>query len=110
MKSSLTLFDAVSARGTVFEQALDRFFGGTRDGRTVLVPPSYMSMNSNCRGVLVFVDGAEMTVMSDDINQLVSLSEVEAVESYSGVGTIPPQFNSTGSACGVVVIWRRGAG
>jgi uncharacterized protein (DUF1810 family) len=41
LKSSLTLFDAVSGPGSVFEQALDTLFAGTRDGRTValLGPP-----------------------------------------------------------------------
>jgi uncharacterized protein (DUF1810 family) len=35
LKSSVTLFDAVSDPGSVFERVLDKFFAGTRDGRTV---------------------------------------------------------------------------
>ena len=35
LRSSATLFASVSAPGSVFEQLLDRYFDGERDGRTV---------------------------------------------------------------------------
>jgi uncharacterized protein (DUF1810 family) len=35
LKSSMTLFDAVSARGSVFSQVLDRYFQGQRDRKTL---------------------------------------------------------------------------
>jgi uncharacterized protein (DUF1810 family) len=35
LKSSATLFAAVSPPGSVFQQVLDRYFGGQRDERTV---------------------------------------------------------------------------
>jgi len=35
LRSCATLFAAVSPPGSVFERALDRFFGGERDERTV---------------------------------------------------------------------------
>ena len=85
----------------------------TSDGRNMISPGrGTISMSSMCRGVLVFVNGVELPVDAgfDDINDLVPLSELEAVETYGGVGAIPPQFNRTGSACGVIVAWRRGAG
>jgi uncharacterized protein (DUF1810 family) len=42
LRSCVTLFAAVAPRGSVFEQVLDRFFGGARDDRTlrlVGIPP-----------------------------------------------------------------------
>jgi hypothetical protein len=82
----------------------------TDDGRTLLVPGrGGLSLSSMCSGVLLFVDGVRVNVDGryDDVNQLVPLSELEAVETYAGLGEIPAQYNETGSACGVVLAWRR---
>ena len=35
LRSSATLFAAVSPEGSVFHQMLDRYFGGTADARTL---------------------------------------------------------------------------
>jgi uncharacterized protein (DUF1810 family) len=35
LRSSMTLFDAVSPPGSAFKQVLDRYFGGERDERTL---------------------------------------------------------------------------
>ena len=35
LKSSMTLFAHISPEGSVFEQVLDRYFGGQRDERTL---------------------------------------------------------------------------
>ena len=35
LKSSMTLFAHVSPEGSVFEQVLDKYFGGRRDGKTL---------------------------------------------------------------------------
>jgi uncharacterized protein (DUF1810 family) len=35
LKSSMTLFAHVSPEGSVFEQVLDKYFGGQRDGKTL---------------------------------------------------------------------------
>jgi hypothetical protein len=37
-------------------------------------------------------------------------SELAAVEVYTGVAAIPPEFNMTGSACGVIALWSRTVG
>jgi Carboxypeptidase regulatory-like domain len=37
-------------------------------------------------------------------------SELAAVEVYTGVAAIPPEFNMTGSACGVIALWSRTIG
>lgn len=84
----------------------------TADGRTLLTSGrGNISMSSMCSGVLLFVDGVLMNVDGryDDINLLVPVSELEAVEAYAGPAEIPAQYNQTGSACGVVLAWRRGA-
>lgn len=41
-----------------------------------------------------------------DINSIPP-SEIEAIEYYSGAAQIPPKYNRTGSACGVLVIWTK---
>lgn len=58
---------------------------------------------------LLFLDGIQMFTDPGrtDPSDFVHPSEVEAIEAYSGLGTIPPQYNTTGSACGVVLIWTR---
>ncbi len=35
------------------------------------------------------------------------VSEVQAIEIYKGSATTPVQFNTTGSACGTIVLWTR---
>lgn len=59
-----------------------------------------------------------------DIDEIISIPQVEAVEWYSGPAQTPEQFNSTGSMlsvtgapgqqygphCGTLVIWTRGGG
>lgn len=41
------------------------------------------------------------------INDLVHPEDIEAIEVYSNVSRIPPQYNGSSSACGVVLIWTR---
>jgi hypothetical protein len=33
--------------------------------------------------------------------------DVAAMEFYNGPSQVPPEFNRTGSACGVIVIWTK---
>ncbi|HYH79268.1 MAG TPA: carboxypeptidase-like regulatory domain-containing protein, partial [Longimicrobium sp.] len=85
----------------------------TGDGRTLLVPGrGNSSIGTMCSGVLLFVDGVQVSVdgQYDDINALIGVSELEAVEAYAGPAEIPAEYNRTGSACGVVLAWRRGPG
>ena len=82
----------------------------TSDGRTLFLPTRALSsVVGGCNSTMIYVDGMPLTVdpRFDDVNQLVSLAEVEAVEAYAGPSEIPAQFNGTGSACAVVLIWRR---
>jgi len=83
--------------------------GLTADGRSLLVPSRPAASLSGCAGVQIYVDGVQLHVDGkyDDVNNLVPLAEVEAVETYAGPSEIPPQYNATGSACAVVLVWRR---
>lgn len=58
--------------------------------------------------VLYYVNGHMLPVTGDvPINDLVSMEDVVALEVYSGVSQIPPEFNATqhNARCGVIVIW-----
>lgn len=70
--------------------------------------PFLVNARNNC-SPLIFVDGALMFTEQGrtDPSDFVHPAEVEAIEAYSGVGTIPAEYNVTGSACGVVLIWTR---
>jgi hypothetical protein len=59
----------------------------------------------------VYIDGMLMFVMNardeaDAIN-MVSPDDIEAIEAFQGAASIPAQYNPTGSACGVILIWTR---
>ena len=64
---------------------------------------------TGCSSPLIYVDGAFAGGAGDYVNldNLVIPNQVEAIEVYKGPSQIPPQFNMTGSACGVIVIWTR---
>jgi hypothetical protein len=61
-----------------------------------------------CRSLLqqpvVYVDG-----LLFDIDQLLSfhVEDLAALEIYNGASEVPPEFNRTGSDCGVIVLWSR---
>ncbi|HYH83000.1 MAG TPA: carboxypeptidase regulatory-like domain-containing protein [Longimicrobium sp.] len=80
----------------------------TYDGRSLLVPPRPSGTLRGCQPML-YVDGVHIHVDQkyDDINNIIPLGEIEAIEAYAGPAEIPAQFNATGSACSVVLVWRR---
>lgn len=41
------------------------------------------------------------------INDLLQPDDIEAIEVYSSASRLPPQYNGSSSACGVVLIWTR---
>lgn len=55
-------------------------------------------------GAIVYSFGKQMPLF--DINSI-STSTVSAIEFYVGPSQIPLQFNKTGAACGVLVIWTK---
>jgi hypothetical protein len=57
---------------------------------------------------LLFVDGAMRgTTDSHNINDFLWVDNIAAIEAYDGPAKMPPEFNVTGSACGVIVIWTK---
>lgn len=72
--------------------------------------PVLKTSRGSCRtSPLIYLDGALLADMDGrgDPSPFVLPEQVEAIEAYSGLGTIPAQYNPTGSACGVVLIWTR---
>lgn len=53
---------------------------------------------------LIYIDGF---LTSPDVLRTLSPSDIEGVEAYAGLGNIPAQYNVTGSACGVILVWTR---
>lgn len=59
-------------------------------------------------GPLMFLDGTFLgNGMEADMDALLSIQTIEAVEVYSGATTVPPEFNRSGAECGVVALWTR---
>lgn len=78
---------------------------------TLLQPRSSVSGQQNpgqyCLPLL-FIDGTRAAYgPRNDINSLVRPEQIEAVEFYSSAANIPVQYNTSGSACGVILIWTR---
>jgi hypothetical protein len=59
------------------------------------VPPLYLD------GIPVINDG--------DLDAMVLLPDVEAIEVYRGSAELPLQYGGTGGACGAILIWTKGA-
>jgi Carboxypeptidase regulatory-like domain/TonB-dependent Receptor Plug Domain len=75
---------------------------------------------SSARGycpVQVFVDGmlinrgsSRMREASSGVDDTVSIDDVEGIEVYRGLSSVPAEFLNEDSRCGVVVIWTRRGG
>lgn len=56
----------------------------------------------------VFLDGLPLFEGADEIDQIVSPSQIMAVEVYQALGTAPAQYSSANAnGCGVVALWTR---
>jgi hypothetical protein len=80
---------------------------GQRDLRRVVI----MNRRSSARGecpLLVFLNAILMgTTETLDVDVLINIRAVEAVETYMGAGSIPALFNVSGARCGVLAFWTR---
>jgi len=70
-------------------------------------PPTWIS---ECF-MSVYVDGAryyspEMNEVPPDLDRLNVLT-LEAVEIYRSPAEVPVEYNATGSACGLILLWTR---
>jgi hypothetical protein len=66
-------------------------------------PSKHALQNDGCP-VDVWIDGAN--VADDNLNGM-AVNEFAGVEFYAGGATLPPQYNKTGSSCGVLLLWSR---
>jgi hypothetical protein len=61
--------------------------------------------------VQVFLDGNQATRDVPggdvDIDELASPLDVEAIEVFRGLGSIPPEFLTPEARCGVIAIWTK---
>jgi hypothetical protein len=60
----------------------------------------------------IIVDGqplyrAGLDKLPPNLNSDLYVSELEAIEVYSGAASTPAEFNSAGAACGTIVMWTR---
>jgi len=56
----------------------------------------------------VYVDGFFVNVASSmSLDEVVGVKEIEGIEVYSGLGTVPAEFLSSRARCGVIVVWTR---
>ncbi|MFC1639267.1 carboxypeptidase regulatory-like domain-containing protein [Gemmatimonadota bacterium] len=87
--------------------AAGRSAGG---GRNIYMSRALPGLPGGCP-VKIFVDG--MLANRDDdgsgviIDDLVSPLDIEVIEVFRGLGTIPPEFLTFGARCGVIAIWTR---
>lgn len=65
----------------------------------------------NCRSILLLVDGMPMASLTSpsEAMDMIPPEAIAGIEAYAGPASVPAEFNTTGSACGVVVIWTRTA-
>ena len=67
-------------------------------------PYGFRNYNGQC-AMAIFVDGVRLPGVP--LDRIAFPKEVEGIEVYNSAGTIPPQFRSNGSVCGVILVWTR---
>jgi hypothetical protein len=91
---------------------LFRGLRGVTVARGTNFDPGYMLVSSRSHGAngdvpcvfAVYMDGVWQG--DGDVDYL-STQELEGVEVITDLANIPPQYNRTGSACGVILLWTR---
>lgn len=90
-----------------------RGFAVTSDRRgfmTLELSRGAASMSVPCESPLIFLDGVLVQARTSDREDMLSFiipETLAAIEAYSGPATVPAEYNFTGSACGVVLLWTR---
>lgn len=67
-------------------------------------------MSGSCDGPLVFLDGILVparTSNREDMLTFVNPESLAGIEAYAGPSTVPAQYNITGGACGVILLWTK---
>lgn len=87
--------------------------GGRGHASVVTMARSPMGMGGGACPVQVFLDGRLMTrgnVTQVPVDDLATPDAVEGIEIYRGLSTVPPEFLTPNSRCGVIAIWTRRGG
>ncbi len=57
---------------------------------------------------LFYLDALRMDrVTMRDLNQILDPGDIEGIEVYESVGSLPARFSPVGASCGVILIWTR---
>lgn len=76
--------------------------GGLLDPRRWIIGPG------DACPALFFLDGASIgDARYVELDYVLGVNQIEAIEAYNGPAQVPVMFNRTGSQCGVVVLWTR---
>ena len=85
-------------------------FRATRDRRGTGMRVSSRGNSSTCR-MRMFLDGMAVEMIENNLDLMVRVQDVEAVELYRGVSTAPAEYSGADfrgdAACGVIVVWTR---
>ena len=76
---------------------------GQRDTRRMIVESTRHMRRiggASCP-MLYFKDGMYVGTSMDDLDFMISVNQIYAIEVYSGPSQMPPEFNRAGSNCGV---------
>ncbi len=111
--------DIEQYRNTSLPQILDRLPGTTmltnHSGSVIVfnrsVTDGMISRTQRGRASLclpqLYLDGILVAYDVSGIERIVPPEHIEAIETYSSPAQIPVQFRSTGSSCGVIIVWTR---
>lgn len=85
---------------------------GTVPGRTKMIVDTRKTLitTRGCETIVIWVDGMVLgTTAEIDIDELVGMNTVEAIEVFRGPSELPARFAATRAACAALVIWTRAA-
>ncbi len=74
--------------------------------RKLFTSEAYSTRSGGCP-MRVFLDGV-LLPLPTNLDDLPSPKEVAGIEIYSGSATIPVQYKTANSGCGVILVWTRG--
>ena len=62
-------------------------------------------VSNGCLSAVFWVDGSRYDVTTSNLDDEFKPTEIEAMEVYNGVASLPAQFQGPGASCGTVVVW-----
>jgi len=68
------------------------------------------NMSGSCDGPLIFLDNILVPARSssrEDMLTFINPESIAGIEAYPSPATVPAQYNITGAACGVVLLWTK---